>query len=518
MLQAQTFSALLRDASARFRSQPFLLDDPMLGTVSYSEVLHFANGLETQFEELGIEVGAPVATLFHNCGVAALLFLATIASRRVLIPLNPLSTAYELEYALNRAQCVAVISDPVHRRCGDFGGRPTIEVTDHREYFAKRCETSTRMNVGPNRYDAEDKFIGEVVFTSGSTGRPKGVVLSERSVLANALALAKVYELRNTDRFLTVCPLFHNSGQIFTTLACVFAGGSTVIAKSDVGMLHFWSYIDKYRPQWAFGMNSFLAMLLAGTEAPNESSFMRGLLTGGSAIDGSVVRQFESRFGVPVRTVYGLTETASISTCEYLDPSPRSLGSSGRPLPICRVRIDSLRNSSTFNDPVAYERGEILINGDNLFERYVGDPDLTRQRKHEGWLYTGDIGYFDEVGNLFVVDRTDSMLIVGGENVYPAEVEKLCTFLPGAAQTVLAGINHTIWGTELVLVYKAKTDAQPSISLWHQILAEKLTAAKLPQRYLAVEDLGLIDFPRRENGKLDRQAIAARLEAWMTTA
>jgi acyl-CoA synthetase (AMP-forming)/AMP-acid ligase II len=133
---------------------------------------------------------------------------------------------------------------------------------------------------------------------------------------------------------------------------------------------------------------------------------------------------------------------------------------------------------------------------------------LTLRRKHGGWLQTGDVGYFDGNGNLFVVDRLDSMLIVGGENVYPAEVEKLATLLPNAAQVLLAGVDHPIWGKELVLVYKADSDAQPSIALWHRILADQLSAAKIPQRYVSVRDLGLIDFPRKENGKLDRQTVA----------
>jgi len=514
MLQVRTFRHLLVEAAARFGDQQFLIDDHALGAVSYADLLRFASGLEAQFNECGIPIGAPVATLFHNCGIAALLFLATLASRRVLVPLNPLSTKYELDYVLDRARCVAVIADPAHAKCNDFGDRRTISVPDHRDYFATRCATPARMTVDLDDPEATDTFVGEVVFTSGSTGRPKGVVLSERSLLADALALGVAYDLRSTDRFLTVCPLFHNSGQVFTTLACALAGGSTVAIKSDIGMLHFWSYVHKYRAHWTLGMTSFLAMLLSGPDAPSSARSMRGVLTGGSAIDGSLVKNFELRFGAPVRTVYGLTETASISTCEFANPSPRSVGSSGRPLPICKVVIDSGAGCpAPFAPPVPRQQGEILISGDNLFEGYVGDAELTRSRKRDGWLHTGDVGYFDANGNLFVVDRIDSMLIVGGENVYPAEVEKLCTFLPGAAQIVLTGVDHPIWGKELVLVYKAGNGATPSVGSWHRILAEQLAAAKIPQRYVSIRDLGLEDFPRKENGKLDRTAVALLLRS-----
>jgi acyl-CoA synthetase (AMP-forming)/AMP-acid ligase II len=131
-------------------------------------------------------------------------------------------------------------------------------------------------------------------------------------------------------------------------------------------------------------------------------------------------------------------------------------------------------------------------------------------------MQTGDLGYFDENGNLFVVDRLDSMLIVGGENVYPAEIEKLCTLLPCAIQVVLAGVEHPIWGKELILVYKAEGEDVPPLRTWHRILSEHVVAFKLPKRYVAIQALGLSEFPRKENGKLDRQEIAALLQRMLS--
>jgi long-chain acyl-CoA synthetase len=127
-------------------------------------------------------------------------------------------------------------------------------------------------------------------------------------------------------------------------------------------------------------------------------------------------------------------------------------------------------------------------------------------------LRTGDVGYFDDSGNLFVIDRLDSMLIVGGENVYPAEVEKFCTQLPGAAQLVLVGVDDAVWGKRLILAYRAESAAVIDTSAWHKILVENLSPFKVPQGYVSVNDLGLAEFPRRENGKLDRPAIAALIK------
>ncbi|MGC3982796.1 MAG: class I adenylate-forming enzyme family protein [Steroidobacteraceae bacterium] len=513
MLQAHTFDELLRSAAAAFGSRTFLIDDEKLGQLTYKDVLRFSEGLERKLDDLHVPRGAYVATAFHNCGLAALMFLGVIASRRVLVPLNPISGKDELGYMLDLAQCGAIFFDPEHVRTSDFGDTKAIRISNHAE-FLNECVCASPGLERQGASSAYEGFVGEVVFTSGSTGRPKGAVLSEQNLISNARALAEVYELSESDRFLTVCPLFHNSGQLFSTLACALVGASTVAIKSDVGMLHFWHYADKYQAHWSLGMVSFLALLNSRPNSSNNSTKMRGLLTGGSVINAALIRQFETRFDVPVRTVYGLTECASIAACEYLDPSPRSLGSSGRPLPICDVRIGADPDSLAISkDPASRQRGEIWIRGPTVFERYLSAPLLTEARRKGDWLRTGDLGYFDEHGNLFVVDRLDSMLIVGGENVYPAEIERLCMQLQGAMQIVLAGVEHPIWGHELVLVYKCSSDEIPALSAWHKIFVKELSAAKIPQRYVSIADIGMSDFPRKENGKLDRQAIAKLLKS-----
>ncbi len=508
MLQANSFRQLLAIAGEQYGEKPFFVDDELLGRVSYRDVLRFSQGLEQQLDALGVPPGAAVASIFHNCGLAALLFVSVIATRRLYVPLNPASSPGELEDMLRRSDSKVLFLDPTHSRSNHFPGLIAVRVQDHREYFLERCRCGPAANAPGSEYD--HAFAGEIVFTSGSTGRPKGVVLSERNLLANASALVDACQMSPEDRFLTVCPLFHNSGQILTTLACVLTGGSTAAIRSDIGMLHFWHYLNKHRGHWCLVMTSFLALLLARKDSPAGWHSMRGLLTGGSAIDAGLIHQFESRFGIPVRTVYGLTESSSIATCEHLDPAPRALGSSGRALACSDVRIGSEPSALyTWDQPEAREHGEIWIGGPTIFDRYVGDTELTQFRIRDGWLRTGDLGYFDSTGNLFVVDRIDSMLIVGGENVYPAEIERLCALLPGAAQIVVVGADHPIWGKELILVYKASEQSPPLLKAWHQVFAEELAAFKIPQKYVGLQQLGLAEFPRKENGKLDRPRITA---------
>ena len=204
MLNVETFRDLTLEAHSRFGGRAFLSDDPALGTLSYSELFAFARGLEAKLHQLGVPVGAPVATIFHNCGIAALLFMAIIASRRVLVPLNPAAPEDECEYMLSRAGCVAVIADPSHARSVNYGDRIFQSVVHHRRYFEEVCEASG--DVRPELVGSSS-LGGEIVFTSGSTGRPKGVVLSERNLLSNAMAIGRAYGFSAGHRFLTVCPL-----------------------------------------------------------------------------------------------------------------------------------------------------------------------------------------------------------------------------------------------------------------------------------------------------------------------
>lgn len=515
LIRVDTVRLLLAEAHARFGSRPFLIRDRLLETVSYSEVLHFTRGLEERFDAMQIPAGASVAVLLDNCGLAVLLFLAVIASRRVLVPLNPKATSSEIGYMLDQSKCVAILVDPSHVKATSYIGKHVITIANHRDFLASLLDVGQHIDAGEAPPETHPEvFGGEILFTSGSTGRPKGVVLSEHNLLAEADAIASLYNFGVTDTFLTVCPLFHIAGQTITTLACAVAGGTTVAVQSELGLANFWHYVDKYRVTWSFVMTPFIAVLLSANSGPGAARTLRGLITGGSAIDGSMITRFEARFGVPVRTAYGLTETTSICTAESLDPTPRSLGSSGKPLPICEIRIESGSNQAPHRAPRSGPQlGEILVSGKNIFDSYIGNPDLTRMRKGDGWLHTSDVGYLDANGNLFIVDRVDSMLVVGGENVYPAEIENLCTALPGAAQVVLVGIDHPLLGKELVLLYRSESGVSPSMKVWHQILSREVSGNRLPHRYLPIQELGLSEFPETHVGKIDRRRLATLVTA-----
>lgn len=407
MLRVPTLRHLVQDASERFGRRPFLIDDPRLGTVCYADVFKFSIGLERQLDALAIAPGARVATILQNNAIATLLFFAIMACGRVLVPIDPRCKGQQLQDALDQATCAAVIADSVHAMGCNRDSRITVPVYDPWEYFAQRCTqrhvpAAAHSSFGLGR---EDVWTGEIIFSREAIGTSVAIALSEQSLLAAATALAEVYELTTVDRFLTSVPPFTTSGQVFTTLACALAGGSTAAMTLEESERSLWAHVDKYRPSWVLTTPTVVSSLLSDSAEPVGESPSRGFLMIGHSLCCTLIRQFESRFGTSVRAVYGPTEAASVSTCELLDGAPRSIGSCGRPVPMCRVRIDTKCSGSASRRRGERPLGEIWVSGANVFDHYVGDPELTRRRRIEGWFKTGEIGYFDEKGNLFVVDR-----------------------------------------------------------------------------------------------------------------
>jgi acyl-CoA synthetase (AMP-forming)/AMP-acid ligase II len=482
--------------------------------VSFQDVRHFALGLDRYLDARGVAAGGRVAVVLHNSSLAALLFLGVIACRRVLVPLNPKSGQEEFTYILDQTEPGLVLYDPAaaDRLALDVLAERAVALTDEERFLSDTLDDGRTAAAEGTGYGSTDPADGErdaeIVFTSGSSGRPKGVVLSHRSLLADSFALGQRFAVTAEDRFLTVCPLFHNSGQVFTTLTPLWCGAVTTAVRSEIGMVKFWAMVDRFQPHWTLVVNAFLGLLLS-RGGRSDAGSLRGLLSGGSRLSPELIDDFEAAFNLPVHQVFGLTETTSVSTCEP-DERPRKVrGSAGRALPCCAIRIvaDGV-------DVAPGEPGEIWISGDNLFTGYLNQPELTAEKLTDGWLHTGDLGTLDEEGNLFIIDRIDEMVIVGGENVYPSEIEAMVPRLPGIREAIAVAVSHPVMGHEILLVHTPEPDMEQDPVKWREILVQGLSVFKVPRRYVAVDELGLPALPRAANGKILRGHVRNLAETW----
>jgi long-chain acyl-CoA synthetase len=501
--EVASLGALVERGAAEFGAAPCIERiEAGAGAVTYRDLARLTRCLASYLDEAGAGPGARVATCLNNSPLAQWLLIGVMAAGRVLVPLNPGMAVAEVGSILGETGPALVIADARLRRrfAPCFEGLPCRYVESEADFrgtvVAAPPLAVERFAVRRASDDAE------VIFMSDATGRLKGVVLSHRSLLAGSWAIVEALGMSRGDRFLTVSPLFHTSGQLSTTLAPLWIGGTTTAVRSERAVVDFWRLVDRFRPQWTFVVNTLLATLL---QRPRQrvATSLRGILAGGSRFTVELIRSFESTFGIRVHQCYGLTETAGSITCEQVDEATRSIGSAGRPLPVCQIRV--LVDEQEAPRGVA---GVIAATGPNLFDRYLNQPKLTAERLRDGWLTTADLGYLDDLGNLFVVDRVDSMIIVGGEKLYPWEIERLVPRLEGIAEAALVGVPHEVLGSEPVLVYRAEHAASPQESRWNEVLARELSRFKLPRRFIEISRLGRSDLPRGAGGAVDRDVLS----------
>jgi len=472
--------------------------------VTFQDVYEFTLKFNDYLAEHGVEKGQAVSTVFHNSTLMALFFISTIAAKRVFVPLNPKMGEGEIKH-------ICTLTEPVLTLyANEFKARvEPVQATGKRiavpdEYEFYKMIMARPLNADSDLITSSETdmdLTSEIVFTSGSTGLPKGAVLTHRGLLINSFGLAITFEFDENSRFLTACPLFHNSGQLFSTLAALWSGGLHVSVRSDLAMIKFWHLCDTYKLQWALVMNAFLSLLVQRREKP-ENKTVIGILSGGSKLKQDLVDAFEEKFDVPVYQCFGLTETTSFSTSETPSRTLASRGSAGKPLPACQIKI--------VNDGVEVgrgEEGEILIRGEHLFTGYIKQPDVTAEKLIDGWLHTGDLGRIDDENNVFIIDRIDSMIHVGGENIYPSEIENLSPLMDNVEDVIVTAIPHQVLGSELVFVYKAQDGKSVDPVSWNVIFTENLSTFKIPKRRVSIEELGFEAIPRAANGKLLRGKV-----------
>ncbi len=502
---ATSVGQLVAAAAARFGDDPFLLPvDGDAHPVTFNDVATFTQGCAEFLDARGAPEGARVTIVLHNSPLAALLTVGVLAANRVLVPLNPKSGKEELDGIIEQAKPVVILGDPtVEPKLGEHPG--WLSVDGEQALFEEMMALGS--GPGPGGGIGDPDRDAEIVYTSGSTGVPKGVVMSQRSLVSLALSLGRWAGATADDVFLNVVPIFHTGGQVFPTLTPLSCGAKSVCVRSEVALVRFWKLVESFDPTWTLVVNAYLGYLVEQPDNPT-SCRLRGVLAGGSPLSPALRDRFSERFGLDVFQVYGLTEMASIATVEARERPAGAARGVGRPIDCVRVRIIDQEG----NDVPTGVTGEVLLAGDSQFDRYLDDPELTERVLKDGWLHTGDVGNLDERGELSIQDRLDNMLIVGGENVYPAEVDKLVPRLEGVSDGVLVGLPDPVMGVELALVYKLQSGATAQPERWRRQMAGSLSSFKIPRKFIPLEEIGFEEFPLSPIGKILRTEVQSAVD------
>ena len=403
------------------------------------QVLEMANALASA----GIRRGDAVAIALANGLPAIVAFLAaSIAGKAA--PLNPAYPYEEFHFFLGDTDARVLICPPV-------GGEFARTAAADRKIPVMSVEMDERGNVrlagAPTGVKATEPTADDtalVLHTSGSTGRPKRVPLRHFNLAVSSANIANTYALSEGDVSLCIMPLFHIHGLIASTMATLLSGGAVVVP-TKFNALSFWRTVKEHRVTWYSGVPTMHQLLMARTHhKPAEADSLRFIRSCSAPLSAELIDKIEGLFGVPFVEAYGMTEASHQMTSNPLPPRHRKAGSVGVGTGL-RIRIMDKDGNSLENN----QRGEIAIQGANVFRGYENNPEANARAFVNGWFRTGDEGLLDEDCYLHLTGRMKDIIIRGGENIAPHEVDEILLKHPAVAAAVTFGCAHPTLGEEV---------------------------------------------------------------------
>jgi long-chain acyl-CoA synthetase len=482
----------------------------------WAETGRFARALA----DAGVEPGDRVALYLPNLPQYVTAFVGTLRAGGIVVPMNPQYKTREIEHLLSDSGAAAVVAladlvpfvDEVRDATAVHTvvsvGEKTEAAVDYGDFFADE---------GLPTQERADDDVAVQPYTSGTTGQPKGVLLTHGNLTFDARASAKLHDgIRTDDKMLGVLPLFHIYGMTITMIATLFEGGSYwPMSEWDAE-----ATMDLIESEEITLMHGVPAMYNDVVNTPGAAEYdlssVRFANSGGSSLPIEVMERFESTFDVDLFEGYGLTETAPVTHANR--PGVRRPGSIGKPIP----GVESMIVDHEFRELDPVERGpvddetdlddvvgELVIHGPNVMAGYYGLPEANEEAftTHEGkrWFHTGDIGYHDADGFFYVVDREKHMIVTGGYNVYPREVEELLFEHPEIADAAVVGIPDERRGETVKAFVVTTPDADVTPDEVRDYCLERLAEYKHPREVAFVDEL-----PRTTTGKVQKFELRER--------
>ena len=460
---------------------PCLTDDK--GPMDNAAFAAAVRRLTARLGSLGVSPGDIVAAMAPNCSEIVTALFAAWTRGASLTPINPALTDDEVRYQLEDSMATVVVGD---NRAGDLARSVGAHWVDLKHVHGDPGEAAPEVEAVATASD-----FALVIYTSGTTGKPKGVLLDHANLEAMSASVIDTFALTPADRSLLVLPLFHVNGLIISVLSVLRSGGSVIIAprfSADT----FWDLVETHRPTFFSAVPTIYAVLDAKTDRQVDTSSLRFVICGAAPMPAELISRFEEQFKVSLVEGYGLSEGSVASTVNPV-AGPRKPGTVGRAMPGQEVAIVSAAGEP---QPQG-EAGEVVIRGANVMRGYLGKPEETGKVVRDGWLHTGDVGYLDRDGYLVLVDRIKDMIIRGGENIYPKEIETTLYQHPAVLEAAVVGRPDPVYG-EVPVAFVA---AKPGLTVTADDLFAHC-AASLARYKVPVEIHVRTELPKNSVGKL----------------
>ena len=508
-----TVREVIEQAKQLAPTNTFLVAPESGRVLNYVDLEQHARRVSQHLYSLGLRKGDVISLMLGNGPGTVELILGIMYGGFVCAPLNTESGLSQLTYVLNHSNTSIVF---VSGDCKEQLREALASVTREVRIVVTNVDTgpewpmiASAVSSLPNIEPGDDAML---MYTSGTTGDPKGVLLTHDNMLNGGRNVAGAHALRPDDCGLCVLPLYHINAQTVSILGTLLSGG-TVVLPRHFSVTHFWGWIADHGCTWFSVIPTIIAYLLHERSilSAREHEALKSVRFGRSAsapLPPSLHEQFESRFGIPIIETMGITEAAAQILTNPMPPATRKIGSPGLP-----YGNDVIIANSKGGELGPNEQGEILVRGPNVMRGYLKDPEATAAAVNtDEWLHTGDLGHKDDEGFVFVTGRLKELIIKGGENISPREVDDALFSHPAVVEAGTVGIPDEQLGEDVVACVVIRDD----IPCGEQDLIDHCVARtggfKAPRAVYFMNEL-----PRGPTGKILRHKLAAIIQRDFST-
>jgi malonyl-CoA/methylmalonyl-CoA synthetase len=468
----------------------------IVGGATYAGLLAETGRLANTLVSLGLRKGDRLLLQVEKCEAVLSLYLACLRTGLVFLPVNPGYTVAETEHFLRDAEPALAVTDPGRvDGLGALGAR-VMALPD----LLAQAEGQGAGYTDPAT-DPDD--LAAILYTSGTTGRSKGVMLTRENLASNAEALVGLWRFTEGDVLLHALPVFHTHG-LFVATNCVLYSGASMIFQRAFQPAAVLSALAGATVM--MGVPTFYTRLLSTPGLTRDATaHVRLFISGSAPLSPATHAEWQARTGHAILERYGMTETNMITSNPH--DGARRAGTVGMPLPGVDVRITGPDGQELPQG----EAGSIEVRGPNVFKGYWRLPGKTAEEFRDGWFITGDMGAVDSQGYLSILGRAKDLVISGGLNVYPAEVEAALDDLPGVAASAVIGVPHPDFGEAVVACLVPAAGASLAEDQVRTALRDRLAAFKLPKRVLILDEL-----PRNAMGKVQKAELRRTYQGLFT--